>query len=323
MRLLPFPMTRINRLGALLLSISFLASNLTFAQGAQATVSKPPKLSPQLKLIDGLISSIKSQVKVQSPESITVLIDPPLVGSGWAADTTSNLGTALKLLRFFGFSSSDPLKAYVSWGPEFKNQFVPEHCRWNSGGGSCGKGVMFADIKWFTDMWNWKDSSKSKYPDLLGKISVSANLPHEIGHVLQESAGEKSGTHPELINPAWLREGTAEFFKLMTYSIQNNVTYSSLRNQYLKYWGYCKNVKLEGLTSQESYKNSCEYTSGLVAVEYLIWKKKSLDALYSFQLASGSTQSSRFQNAFNLTQTSFQKEADKYFVASTSKISVN
>jgi hypothetical protein len=316
-------MSKISGYRMLIVVISLLLTVIAPINASAFHQKINPKSSPQLAYIDQLIQSIKTEVRGQAAESLTVTVDPILKGAGWAKDSTANLDTALKLLHYFGFTSTQPLNAYISWGPGFRNKFTPISCHGNSGGGSCGNGIMFADIKWFTDSWGFTDPSKSQYPDALAKISVAANLPHEIGHVLQESAGEKSGTHPESMNPMWLREGTAEFYKLITYSIQNNIPYSTARMQYLKYWKYCKDIKLQTLTSQGSSSNGCEYTRGLVAVEYLVWKKKSLNSLFAFQLASGSTQAERFQNAFKFSQVKYQIEADKYFLTTTSTIPSN
>ena len=299
---------------------------LTSSQAIAApatTAKKSAQLSPQLKYVDQLISSIKPKVLASDYENVDVMVDPILKNSGWAKDSISNLTTSLKLLRYLGYSSPVPIHAYISWGPAFKNQYVPVSCQYNSGGGSCGNGILFADVKWFTDMWGFKDKTKSKYPDASTKVDVSANLPHEIGHVLQESASSGTESQGKNLQPAWLREGSAEFFKLATYSIQNNIPYSTLRNQALKYWKYCKGVKLESLAGQGSYKSSCEYVHGLVAIEYLLWKKKSLEILTMYQKTSGTSQSEIFLNAFGLNQSSFQKEADKYFVAVTAIIPSN
>jgi hypothetical protein len=260
---------------------------------------------------------LRKQVLAQTPETVTVEVDPFLKGSGWAKDATSNFATALKLMTFLGYKSTDPLRAYISWGTEFRNLHTPQSCQYNAGGGSCGGGIMFADIQWFTTQWNWIDPTHSKYPDASTKIDVVANLPHEIGHVLQQSANFGSGSMGQELSPAWLREGSAEFFKLLTYSIQNNIPYSTLRNQNLRYWKHCKGVKLATLTGSGSYDNGCEYTDGLVAVEYLIWKRRSLDPLYLFQKSPGASQSAIFRSAFGVDQTAFQKEADSYFVTST------
>ncbi|MBU6264444.1 MAG: hypothetical protein KGM39_06695 [Actinomycetales bacterium] len=302
---------------------SILVVSSQQAEAAQKKSSTSSTLNTQLKYLDQTISSIKDQVLASNYDSVTVHIDPQLVNSGWAADATSNLTTALKLMNYFGYSSSSPLNVYLSLGPDYKNKFIPTSCQYNSGGGSCGNGIMFGDIKWFTDMWGWNDQSKSTYPDESTKLDWSANLPHEIGHVLQESSGNGTGSQGRNLQPAWLREGAAEFFKLATYSIQNNVSYSSLRTPHLKYWRYCKGVKVSSLTSQGSYPSSCEYTVGLVAFELLIIKEKSLKPLYLYQQTPGSTQSEIFKNAFGFSQDSFQREADKYFVTSTANVPSN
>jgi hypothetical protein len=311
------------RIGIILALTGILVSGEAVIASTSHPAQKSAPLSPQMKYLDQLVNSIKPEVLASEYDTATVSIDPILKGKGWAKDSTSNLTTSLKLLRYFGYSPVYPIRAYISWGPSFKNKFIPVYCQYSGGGGYCGEGIMFADVKWFADMWQSKDKSKSKYPDETNKVAFLANLPHEIGHVLQESAKYKTESQNKNLQPAWLREGSAEFFKLASYSIQNDIPYSTLRNDYLKYWKYCKGVKLETLTGQGSSKSNCEYNNGLVALEYLIWKTQSLDALFIFPKTSGANQAEVFQNAFGFNQSAFQKEADKYVVSSTSKIPSN
>jgi hypothetical protein len=311
---------RLRALIGLLILVNLVLISPNNSEASFTNKSKAPALSPQVVYVNKLAASIRKQVLLQKPETVTVEVDPALKGTGWAMDTTSNLTTALKLLAYLGFKSPDSLRAYISWGTDFRNQYIPSTCQYNAGGGSCGGGIMFADVKWFIDQWNWIDPSRSKYPDASTKVDVTANLPHEIGHVLQESSLRSSGLIDQGLEPAWLREGGAEFFKILTYSIQNNISYSTLRTQHLRYWKQCKGVKLASLTGNGSYNNGCEYTDGFVAVEYLIWKRHSLDPLYRFQQTPGGSQGKIFQGAFGADQVAFQKEADSYFVTSTKDV---
>jgi hypothetical protein len=311
------------RIGIFLALTGILISGALVITSSTQPAQQGSALSPQMKYLDQLISSVRPGVLASDYDIAAVLVDPKLQGSGWANDSASNLTTSLKLLRYLGHSSPFPLKVYISSGPEFKNQYIPVSCQYSGGGGSCGGGILFADTQWWADMWRVADETKSKYPDETNKLSFIANLPHEIGHVLHESAKYKTESQDINLQPAWLREGSADFFKLATYSIQNDIPYSTLRTQALKYWKYCKSVKLETLTGQGSTKSGCEYTNGVVAVEYLIWKTGSLDSLFTFVKTPGTSQAEIFQNAFGLGQASFQKEADEYFVSSTADIPSN
>jgi hypothetical protein len=297
----------------------FIASVAVIASSTQSGQQSSP-LTPQMKYLEQLISSIKPGVLASEYDKVTVSVDPILKGSGWAKDSTSNLTTSLKLMRYLGYSSSYPLKVYISSGPAFRNKYIPSYCDTSGGGGYCWPGNLFADTKWWTDMWRVDDETKSKYPDETSKLSYIANLPHEMGHVLQESANYGTDVQSKVLQPPWLREGGADFFKLATYSIQNDIPYSTLRTQVLKYWENCKGVKLGTLTGEGSSESNCEYTNGVVAVEYLIWKTQSLDSLFTFVKTPGANQAEIFQNAFGLDQSSFQIEADQYFVSSTANI---
>lgn len=319
------------RIGILLALIGILISGVviipfTTQSDQQNSLLSPldsSPLSPQLKYLDQLINSIRPEVLASEYDMASVLVDPELKDSGWAKDSTSNLNTSLKLMRYFGYSPTHPVRVYVSSTPTFLNRYIPFNCDTSGGGGSCGGGIVFANIKWWNDMWKVDDETKSKYPDETNKLAFIANLPHEIGHVLHESVKYKSEAQNINLQPAWLREGSVDFFKMATYSIQNDIPYSTLRTQHLKYWVHCKGVKLETLTDQGSYESGCEYTNGFVAVEYLLWKTQSLDSFFTFCKTPGTSQAEIFQNAFGLDQAAFQKEADKYFVSSTVNIESN
>jgi hypothetical protein len=311
------------RIGIILALTGILISGVVVIAPTTQPSQQSSPLSPQMKYFDELISSIGPEVLASEYDAATVIVDPTLEGKGWTKDSTSNLTTSLKLMRYFGYSPVYPIRIFISWEPTFRNKNIPSYCDTSGGGGYCGAGIMFANVKWWTDMWRVDDETKSKYPDETDKLSFIANLPHEIGHVLHESAKYKTESQDINLQPAWLREGSADFFKLATYSIQNDIPYSTLRTQTLKYWKYCQGVKLETLTSQGSSESGCEYTNGVVAVEYLLWKTRSLDSLFTFVKTPGVSQDEIFQNAFGLDQTSFQKEADEYFVSSTANIPSN
>lgn len=276
--------------------------------------------SEDLKL-EAIFNTIAAKMDQATPKfDISVNVDPILSNSKWSSDSIASIGTATKVLSALGIDKGQPMKIYLSWGAEYKNQFLPDYCKvGSSGGGSCGQtGILFADLKWFADNWGY-GGVEGPYRSEMDKFSFTANLPHEIAHYGQTEAALAVGnTAYWMYTPPWLREGGAEYFKLLSSAYDNKRTYKSLHDLYvLNGIGSCSKFPLSKISPKDSNSDGCEYGKGLLAVEYLVLKVGKPEALFMMQKTSGADTASIFEKTFGFSLSEFEKEADEYFLRVT------
>lgn len=267
--------------------------------------------------LESIYSEIKLKMDKADPKfDISVNIDPLLNKSTWSKDSVSSIGSATKLLQALGVSPTQQMKIYISWGPEYLDKLIPDYCKFSAGGGSCGQtGIIFADLKWFATSWGYGGIEKPYFSEM-DKFTISANVPHEIGHFAQsEVALAISNTDYWKYIPPWLREGGAEYFKLLSSAYDRKVTYKSLHDLYLINGGdRCGNIALAQMTDQDSKTDGCEYGKGLFATEYLVLKTGRADAPLLMNTKIGSDTASIFKSAYGFSISDFNKEADAYYL---------
>lgn len=284
--------------------------------GANQVWSKNSKSNFDDLKLEALFNGIKIKMASAQPMfSVSINTDPKLSKSAWAKDSVSAIGSSLKLLQALKVESAKEIKIFLSWGGEYKDPFLPDYCRNPSGGGSCGQtGIMFADLKWFATNWGYGGVEKP-YKSEMDKFSITANIPHEIGHYgMTEIAMAANNNSYWMYLPPWLREGGAEYFKLLTMAYEKNVTYKSLHDLYLTNSGdRCGSLPLSKMTEQDSKTDGCEYSKGLFAVEYLTLKVGKIDALFLMNKATGTDTAQIFKDAYGFSLVDFNKEADAYY----------
>jgi len=286
------------------------------AKPTASTASQSNEMA-KLELIFNDIAEKMNQAKPKF--DISVNVDPLLSNSQWSKDSVSSIGSATKLLTAMDIQRGQPMKIYLSWGPEYKNQFVPDYCKFGGGGGSCGQtGILFADLKWFAESWGY-GSKEAPYKSEMDEFTIAANLPHEIAHYAQTEAALAAGNADYwMYAPPWLREGGAEYFKLLSSAYDKKKTYKSLHDLYVRNGTErCSKFPLSKITPQDSKSDGCEYGKGLLAVEYLILKVGSPDALFMMYKTSGTNSAAIFKKAYGFSLAEFEKEADEYFLRVT------
>jgi hypothetical protein len=267
--------------------------------------------------LEALYSAVKLKMDQSDPKfDISINVDPQLSKSNWSKDSVASIGSATKLLQAMGVKTSTPMKIYISWGMEYLDKYLPDYCKFSAGGGSCGQtGIIFADLNWFATSWGYGGIEKP-YKSEMDKFMISANLPHEIGHFGHSEAAMAIGNldYWKYI-PPWLREGGAEYFKLLSSAYDRKVTYKSLHDLYLLNSGdRCVNISLAQMTEQDSKSDGCEYGKGLFATEYLVIKTGRADAPFLMNQKAGTDTSSIFKSAYGFSLADFNKEADAYYL---------
>ena len=289
---------------------------LLWTSGSQnpSAKSSTPQLSDSDAQLEAIFEGVKAQVlSDKSMLDVSINTDPLLQNSQWAKDSITGIPTAGKLLNVLGVKPSKKLTVYISLGDQYKNQFIPDYCKFPSGGGSCGQtGITFADLKWFVTSWGYS-SVETPYKWEMDRFIIAANIPHEIGHFGQAETGIAAGNGDYWkYEPAWLREGAAEYYKFLSYAIDNGLTYKHLHDLYLIN-GAARCVKIPISTFDTSDSQGCEYNKGVFAVEYLVLKFGSADAIYKMEKTQGADAASIFKKAYGISLSDFSKEADAYF----------
>lgn len=274
-----------------------------------------PLFSENDKKLEAIYESIKVKITSANPTyEIQVNVDPILNKSVWAQDSINSIKSATKLMRALEVPQTQPMKIYISWGDGYKNQYLPTYCQNSILGGGCGQtGIMFANLKVATN-WGY-NGVEAPYKSEMDKLTIQANLPHEVSHYAQTEiqlfAGNKDFW---MFNPAWLREGGAEYFKLLSYAYDNKVSYKYLHDLYARNSGLerCSKFTLIKVSAHDSQADGCEYGIGLFAAEYLVIKTGRIDSIFAMGKAAGSDTATIFKNAFGFSLADFTTEADKY-----------
>jgi hypothetical protein len=292
--------------------------------GKKQIWSKIPS-TPAISDIDKKLEVISDAVKLKMKSATSVVdlslnVDPLLTNSQWSKDSIASIPSALKLLSALGVRPVNQMKIYISWGSGYKNQFTPAYCQFPSGGGLCGQtGIIFADLKWFADSWGY-DGVEAPYKWEMDEFTIKANLPHEIGHYGQEeSAAGIGNTDYWKYDPGWLREGVAEYFKLLSSAYDRNVSYKKLHDMYLKNSGSqrCVKYSLLDMSSENFNSDGCEYSKGLYAAELLVSKTGRAESIFDMERTIGTNTASIFKKAYGFSLESFCKEVDAYFAQIT------
>ena len=281
-------------------------------------------LAPIDQKLEMLSDSIKEKlISTKSNINLSLNVDPLLSTSQWSKDSISSISTANKLLTVLDIRQINEQKIYISWGGDYRNQFTPSYCNKPSGGGLCGHtGILFADLKWFADNWGYA-GVEAPYKSEMDKFTITANLQHEIGHYGQEESAASAGnTDYWKYSPGWLREGVAEYFKLLTSAYDNKVSYKKLHDMYLKNSGSqrCTKYSLLEMSSENFNSGGCEYSKGLFAAELLVYKTGRVESIFEMEKTIGTDTAEIFQKAFGFSLANFCKEVDLYFAQITSNI---
>ena len=134
-------------------------------------------------------------------------------------------------------------------------------------------------------------------------------LPHEIFHTYQQAHTQAIGTNSDQW-PTWFREGSAQAMGYAAYAKFQGGNYLVTLNVEKLYDGNWGKVKCN--TGLENLNPVCEYTEGLVAMEYFLSKFGFQGLIDMFSMPGPSSFSARFLSITKMTLEDFYVEVNTY-----------
>jgi hypothetical protein len=298
-----------------------------------------PPASSATKFVNRLFESLRPKIAAsESPAEKNFLIEPGYESKLWFQDSIEAVDVAFKLSEALNAKISNPPQYVLFWNLPWATPYVPAQClKWVENGigmgAVCYTNQVYAALGNAVTNRSFEINEPDKYQDEEQRYWIIAGMQHEVGHLgqLWTHARAKSQSDISRIDdkkPAWLREGVAEVFKIMSYAFQFNIEYQDARNLHVRNMGNrCTPTSLEKLMQQGTTDSGCEYNNGTLAVELLLSKTRSLESLFAWERSvsmsdeTGSLrdiQDQMFKRAFGLDLASFMKEADAYITRESS-----
>lgn len=232
--------------------------------------------SKEALIIDKLLEEAWAKGK-PAAQWIYTDVHPKVEGKRWAVDATNIFPAITQVLDGIGVPITRKLDWFVWWDLDTLRPKLPDNCWAKSdtgfdkksvGAGYCIPSSIFIFYEAY-QQWYPKEGFLDKYPNEWDKYGIIAVAAGEVAHFAQQLHGEKYG-HSLNFYPAWLREGPTAFYSAMAYAKYTGLPYSTVRNLVLKHFNRpCKNVLMSDLLMTGTSNSLCEYSGGLLAVEYL------------------------------------------------------
>ena len=222
---------------------------------------------------------------IKSTSKYSVLIEPARKDSLWAKQSMELVEATLDFVARAGYPITTDFKIYFGWDWKWMQQYLPRNSwcydgSW-AGGGYCGEGVNFINLKFLAD-WQRSGDVEVDWRNDIDKLAAISTLSHELIHQAQ-------GDHLTKFNrsnsfyPAWIREGGPELLKTYTFAKTYGLTYLQARDYYLqRQYDKCRMVKLDELLMSGNHPDNCQGVLGFIAVEALIATTKDANSLFAF-----------------------------------------
>lgn len=300
---------------ALVFAVSAIALPL-LAVPTSAKPGKPAKPPTEARFIQTKAAALWATNPALPPIAVTYAVQESVAGTRWTIDSLGAIDAALRLSTGLGSPLPDDQHVIIAWDADWAINQLPDDERltclnWIRGamGGYCGLGYNVAQFEAFAKSWGYRDMNR--YQTKTQALVMAANIPHEMGHAVQDAVARGNPTHDWRLVPAWLREGGPEVFKVLAFAQSQKVSYTKARESY-GLGPRCASVPLSELSGQGTTSTYCEYDKGMLAVEYLIAKTGRLTAPFEFFAASGATTAEVFRDAYGLDLKQFITQADAY-----------
>lgn len=293
-----------------------ISAKTDITQPKVTPTTKVPSLEEQiLQLLDSMKIDLATKYeKLTDADLIQFFdsIDPDALEELSGKVSAESVQPSRKFASLFLPNMIDEVTAIVGVNDVYIADAVAEACDWvhDKPSYSCGPGFIYTNVEAIKDAYKITNDSQINSDSSLS-FQIWSLLPHEIWHQVQGISAELNNSKDKQAYPSWLREGGAEIAKLMIYAIAKQISYHEARSLYKKrISNNCKNVTLDARV--EKYSNSCEFTLGLYASEYLLWKTKDFKSLISPSANNDGNAESTFSKSFKFTLTDFLNEASPY-----------
>jgi len=247
--------------------------------------------------------------------TLTYIVEPSLVGSDWERALLRGGKAAFEIHALLGQPVRRPIKVYLGWSWKWLEDTVPKaECPMffpQQDAGACPPAdVVFTRFSGFQQF----DPSLSPTSTInsYNKYGISGLLAHEVAHLVQASLYPQKSLRSYPEDNRWLVEGWAMMIQTMASMRAYGISYGEARDLQLRVHDMkCEGVKLRDLLVQQK-TNGCEYVSGLLATEYLMWKTGDMRAGWTYVSQDALTSREAFSEAYGLDLDTFMEEAEKY-----------
>ena len=247
----------------------------------------PTKLVPTEALVVQALFEEIWKSSATSKTKVKIEIEPARKDSDWAKQQAELTDISLELFAKMGFDIKTEPTIYIGWDWNWIQQYMPKQSwcytgQW-AGAGSCGEGILFINLKHTADSLRSGDK-EIPFPSKQVQFNATSVMIHELAHQAQRDFSESNGKNVSFY-PAWIREGAAELLKIAGYAKYHGISYIEARDIYL-YTNYtfqgCGDAKILEMLMSNNHPRSCNYTAGMLAVEYLAATTKDLRSTFSF-----------------------------------------
>ena len=281
------------------------------------------KASPQLRYLNSEFKKLAKRLDATpSFTGYRLEIEPKIERDLWTKDMKASLDVGFKLMNLFAPTPEKEIGVFLYWNDDWIKGKLPEWCKPMGAGRACGGEAMTGQTKWFAESQNHPNTNPKQYEDETQRFYIFGHFAHEANHIAQHETFRQQGD-PNVyeVEPAWLREGGPEFFKILAYAYTYKTTYSFARSLYVKNIGSrCDVISLNKLGMNPENTNGCEYNNGMIAAEYLVWKNRDIASTLWFHArgARSDGMAKAFQKSYGFSISAFAKEADRYIASQTS-----
>jgi hypothetical protein len=247
----------------------------------------PTKLVPNEALVVQALFEEIWKSSATSKTKVKIEIEPARKDSDWAKQQAELTDISLELFVKMGFEIKTEPTIYIGWDWNWIQKYMPKQSwcytgQW-AGAGSCGEGILFINLKHTADSLRSGDK-EIPFPSKQVQFNTTSVMIHELAHQAQRDFSESNGKNVSFY-PAWIREGAAELLKIAGYAKYHGISYIEARDIYLytnSTWQGCGDAKILEMLMSNNHPRSCNYTAGMLAVEYLAATTKDLRSTFSF-----------------------------------------
>jgi hypothetical protein len=247
----------------------------------------PKKVVPNEALVVQALFEEIWKSSATSKTKVKIEIEPARKDSDWAKQQAELTDISLELFVKMGFDIKTAPTIYIGWDWNWIQQYMPKQSwcytgQW-AGAGSCGEGILFINLKHTADSLRSGDK-EIPFPSKQVQFGATSVMIHELAHQAQRDFSESNGKNVSFY-PAWIREGSAELLKIAGYAKYHGISYMEARDIYLytnSTWQGCGDAKILEMLMSNNHPRSCNYTAGMLAVEYLAATTKDLRSTFSF-----------------------------------------